>query len=165
MKRNLKWILLISLLMVFLSACGGGAAAPSGEPIITISGELGATNADDNFDFDEAMFSENKTELVINDPWLGDGLKYSGMTLASILEVVKAPDSATTMTIVARDGFELEIPIEDAQNMDILLVHWNDGKALSDDDGGPVKLAFSEKARETYLDDEWIWWVEEVKIK
>jgi len=31
--------------------------------------------------------------------------------------------------------------------------------------GGPVKVVFPADARETYVDDQWMWWVVEVQIQ
>ncbi len=158
-------LVVLVLIAVAFTACSSAPAAPTGETTLVVTGNLGVTNAGDNFEFDAEMFSNNLTELVINDPWMGDGLNYSGMTLASILEVVEAPESATSVIVVAQDGFELVIPIEDALKWDILLVHFIDGEPLTEDNGGPVKIAFPDEARETYLDDNWVWWVVEVIIE
>lgn len=160
-----KMLVLISLLLLtgLLVACGSKKEV--GEPVLTVSGDIKKTNSDDKYIFDEAMFEEQSVDMTIDDVWLGDGMKYSGILLSDIIDIVKPESDVDTIQIVATDGKTVKVDLEDAKAMDILMVHYLDGEILGDDVGGPVKIAYGDEAQEVYPEDNWAWWVVELKFK
>lgn len=158
-------ILMITLILIsgLLSACQKQAAL--GDTLIKVTGDIGKTNSGNAYILDEAAFEKHSVELTIDDPWMGDGLKYKGILLKDLIDIVDPADSAKTFSLVATDGKAVDVAIADAEKWDIMLVHWADGAILDEKTGGPVKIAFSADARATYPDDMWMWWVVEVKVK
>ncbi len=67
--------------------------------------------------------------------------------------------------LIATDGKAFDISIADAQKYDIMLAHWVDGALLTEENGGPVKVAYSDDAKATYADEQWAWWVVGVTVK
>jgi hypothetical protein len=167
-----KRVLFVVLLVALLSAgCGPkatpipeGLTAPTGDVILTISGEVGTPNAGDLCQFDAALLDRFAIEQTIDDPWMGDGLVYRGVTLAKIWELCGAAADAAAATLVATDGMEVVIAAEDLQAWPIMLAYQVGGADLVEETGGPVKLVFPAEARDTYADEQWMWWVAEVKI-
>lgn len=163
MKR--KMLVLISLLLLagVLVACGSKGEV--GEPVLTVTGDIKKTNSGDKYVFDEEMFKEQSVDMTIDDVWLGDGMKYSGILLSDIIDIVKPESDVSTINVVATDGKAVKVDLEDAKTMDMLMVHYLDGEILGEDVGGPVKIAFGDEAQEVYPEDSWAWWVVELKFK
>jgi hypothetical protein len=157
---------LLSLLLIagMLAGCAQKAATV-GESVIKITGKIGTTNSGSDYVLDEAAFTAKSVEKTMDDPWMGDGLKYKGILLKDLIEMVKPASDATVLSLVATDGKSVDVSIEDAKKWDIMLVHYADGTALDEKMGGPVKIAFPADARQTYADEQWMWWLVEVKVK
>ncbi len=47
---------------------------------------------------DQAAFDAKAVELTYNDPWMGDGLKYKGILLKDLIDLVKPAADATTIS-------------------------------------------------------------------
>ena len=153
-----------AIFATLLVGCGGGNAEV-GEALITVKGDIGKTNSGDNYILDQAAFDELSTELVYNDPWMGDGLAYKGILLKDLIDLVKPGDDVTIVSLVATDGKAFDIALADAEMYDIILAHWVDGNLLDEGNGGPVKVAYPDDAKATYPDENWAWWVVTVNFK
>ena len=157
--------ILISILVLVAMLAGCAQEGEVGDALLTVTGDIGKTNSGDNYVFDEARFEEHSVDLVIDDVWMGDGQEYKGILLSDIIAIVKPGPDATTIQVIAVDGKSADVAIEDAKNMDILMVHYLGGALLGEDLGGPVKIAFGADAQEVYPDESWMWWVAELKFK
>jgi len=163
MRKSIFILISVMILATMLAGCAQEAEV--GDAIMTVSGDIGNTNSGDKYVFDEARFEEHSVDLVIDDVWMGEGQQYRGILLSSVIEIVKPGSDVTTISVIAVDGKSAEVAIEDAMNMDILMVHYLDGTILGEDIGGPLKIAFGAEAQEVYPDDSWMWWVAELKFK
>ncbi|NMC79652.1 MAG: molybdopterin-dependent oxidoreductase [Chloroflexi bacterium] len=159
-------LVLLSLIIIagMLAACGGASGTVE-NPILKVTGKIQEKNSGDAYALDEAAFEKNSVEQTMDDPWMGDGLKYKGILLSKLIELVKPASDATALSLVATDGKAIDIPIEDANQWGIMLAHWSDGTVLDEKTGGPVKVAFPAEARQKYADEQWMWWIVEVKVK
>lgn len=157
--------ILISMLVLAAMLAGCAQEGEVGDALLTVTGDIGKTNSGDNYVFDEARFVEHSVDLVINDVWMGDGQEYKGILLSDIIDIVKPGSGVTTISVIAVDGKSADVAIEDAKNMEILMVHYLSGALLGEDLGGPVKIAFGADAQEVYPDESWMWWVAELKFK
>jgi len=163
MRKSIFILISVMILATMLAGCAQEAEV--GDAIMTVTGDIGNTNSGDKYVFDEARFEEHSVDLVIDDVWMGEGQQYRGILLSSVIEIVKPGSDVTTISVIAVDGKSAEVAIEDAMNMDILMVHYLDGTILGEDIGGPLKIAFGADAQEVYPDDSWMWWVAELKFK
>lgn len=164
MKKTILVVISLFVIASLLAACGG-AAKPTGATLLKVTGDIGKTNDGSNYVLDEAAFEANSVELVTDDPWMGDGLNYKGILLSKLIEMVKPGSGVTTISVIATDGKAVDVKIEDAKAWNIMLVHWADGVVLDEKTGGPVKIAFPAEARASYPDEQWMWWVVEIKFK
>jgi hypothetical protein len=96
---------------------------------------------------------------------MGDGLKYKGILLKDLIALVEPGSAVTTVALICTDGKEYDIALADAQNYDITLARWVDGNLLTEENGGPVKVAYSDDAKAVYPDENWAWWVVSVEFK
>jgi hypothetical protein len=163
MKKSMYFVMAIAIFATLLVGCGGGAEV--GDALITVKGDIGKTNSGDNYVLDQAAFDELSVELTYNDPWMGDGLKYKGILLKDLIDLVKPGNDVTIVSLVCTDGKAYDIALADAEAYDIILAHWVDGTLLDEGNGGPVKVAYSDDARATYPDENWAWWVVAVEFK
>lgn len=157
MRKSIYIILALAIFATFLAGCG--SSAPVGNALITVKGDIGKTNSDKTYVLDQAAFDEHSVELTYNDPWMGDGLKYKGILLKDLIDLVKPGKDVTTVTLVCTDGKSFDIAIADAEMYDIMLARWVDGTELDESNGGPVKVAYPDDAKETYPDENWAWWL------
>jgi hypothetical protein len=143
----------------------GPLPAPAGDVILKVTGDLEMPNVGDECHFDADLFDTYAIEQTLDDPWMGDGLEYRGLTLAKVWELCGGSDEATAVVLVAEDGMTVEIAAADLMEWPIMLAYQVGSEDLINDLGGPVKLVFPAEARETYLDEQWMWWVAEIQIK
>lgn len=164
MKKSVYLVLILVLLAGVLASCGG-KAAEVGDALITVKGNIGEKNSGDNYVLDQAAFDAKSVELTYNDPWMGDGLKYKGILLKDLIALVKPGSDVKTVSLICTDGKAYDVTLADAQKYDIILARWVDGEALTEENGGPVKVAFPDDARATYADENWAWWIVAVEFK
>ncbi len=166
MKKTMYVFLAVVLFATLLTSCGAKqSAANLGPALLTVKGDIGTTNSGSNYVLDQAAFDASSVELTYNDPWMGDGLKYKGILLKDLINLVKPASSVSTVALICTDGKEYDIALADAQNFDIMLARWVDGNALDESNGGPVKVAYPDPAKATYPDENWAWWVVSVEFK
>jgi hypothetical protein len=164
MKKSLYIVLAIVLFSTLLVGCGTSNAAV-GDALVTVKGDIGKTNSGSNYVLDQAAFDSKSVELTYNDPWMGDGLKYKGILLKDLIDMVKPGKDVTKVSLIATDGKAFDIALEDAKNYDIMLPRWVDGTLLDEKNGGPVKVAYPDDAKSVYPDENWAWWVVSAEFK
>lgn len=164
MKKSLFILVAVAMFATLLVGCGA-KDAPVGDALITVTGKIGKTNSGNNYVLDQAAFDANSVEMIYNDPWMGDGLKYKGILLKDLIALVKPASDVTTVSLIATDGKAFDIALADAKQYNIILARWVDGALLTEANGGPVKVAYSDDAKATYPDEQWAWWVVSVKFK
>lgn len=165
MKKILVALLAILMLGAMLVGCAPKEKAVElGPALLTVSGKIGSPNSGETFVVDQAMFDAKSVEVKMDDPWMGDGITYKGILIRDLVAAMDVPDDATTVRVIATDGKGIDIAIADAEKWDIMLAHWADGVELTNDLGGPVKIAFPADARATYVDDMWMWWLTTAEV-
>jgi hypothetical protein len=156
----------LTLLVVALPACAPKTpVAPTGEVLLTVKGNIGASNVGDEYQFDLDMIKKEGKDLKTNDPWLETEFTYTGLPLSRLVEMVKPGSGATTLKFVASDGYTVEVKIADCTGTDILLAYAADGADLLPDLGGPLKLAFADSISDTYPPESWGWMIVEVTVQ
>jgi hypothetical protein len=161
MKKSLFVLVLLAMVVALLAGC---APKATGTPLVTVTGKIKGGN----YVLDQAAFDANSTELTYNDPWMGDGLKYKGILLSKLVELVKPDSSATIISLVATDGKAFDIPLTAGTKYNVMLARWVDGTLLDEKNGGPVKVAYPDDAKGTdpaFADENWAWWVVSVVFK
>jgi hypothetical protein len=164
MKKSLYIVVAIAVFATLLVGCGGGGGAV-GTALVTVKGDIGKTNSGSTYVLDQAAFDSKSVELTYNDPWMGDGLKYKGILLKDLIDLVKPGGDVATVALICTDGKEYDVALADAKNYDIMLARWVDGNLLDESNGGPVKVAYPDDAKSIYPDENWAWWVVSVEFK
>jgi len=159
-----NWMWWLVEIQIGASSAAEVLPAPSGDLILTVTGDLDAPNVGDECVFDADLFDDYAITQDMDDPWMGDGLDYRGVTLATIFELCGGSADAETVTLVADDGMTLEIAAADLKEWPIMVAYQVGGEDLPVELGGPVKMVYPADAGETYGDDFWMWWLVEVQI-
>lgn len=152
------------LLLLLLAGClAQKPSGPTGEVILTVSGNITTVNVKDTYQFDmEALKLLPFTTIRTPDPHLDATIEYGGVLLADILTAVGAKN-AKEIKIVAKDGYSAVIKVEDV-NLGILIAYTADGEEIPEDRGGPLKVIYSEEAQKVYSPDAWVWWITNLEI-
>jgi hypothetical protein len=121
------------------------AAAPLGEPaghvILTVDGQIGATNGAGAARFDLAMLDAMpKRATTAETPWFDGARTFEGPLLSEVLEAVGA--EGTELRVRAINGYEAVIPLDDVAAWPIILATRIDGKPLSIRDKGPIFVIY-----------------------
>jgi hypothetical protein len=166
MKKMLFVVLAAAMMLGMLASCAdnsGAAPTITGPSLVTVKGKIAAGT----YQLDQAAFDKNSKEGPYFDPWVGKAGKdvtVKGIMLKDLITLVKPAADATTISLIATDGKNFDVPIADAQKYNIILSRWIDGTALDEKTGGPVKVAYPKDATQ-YKPEQWAWWIVSVEFK
>jgi hypothetical protein len=136
---------LIALVVAWISVAArpeaGELPAPTGRPVLEVSGAIGRTNAPGKALFDLAMLEALGTrELVTTTPWTEGELRFSGVDPRSLLAAVEA--RGTELEITALDGYRAVVPLADLERFPTLLATRRDGRPMPVRERGPLWLVY-----------------------
>lgn len=184
-KTTLKAMLLL-LALILLCACsttttnhvetvsaatlepGEAIPLPSGELILTVSGEIRVTNRDDQLLLDlQTIEKMGLVKYTVHDPWLDEEVTYTGVLMSDLLNFAGLSDAATVISLHALDNYETKITISDIQEWPILLATQTDGEYMTIENSGPTRIIFP---YDTYPDlaparDMSIWNLDRMEIR
>ena len=72
--------------------------------------------------------------------WSRFDVKWEGVQLSRLLAMARPAAEASHLAITAYDGYTTNVPLEEGLKDDVLLVHTADGKPLSVEHGGPLRM-------------------------
>lgn len=135
----------LALLLAGCTVSSRGAAAalpaPTGEPILTVSGSLGVANGDGAAAFDRGMLERlGVSSFTTSTPWYERPVAFEGVLVANLLSAVGA--KGRTVTAVALNDYATEIPVSDFQRFGVLLALKRDGAYMPVRDKGPIFLIY-----------------------
>ncbi|GED21129.1 molybdopterin-dependent oxidoreductase [Halomonas halmophila] len=144
--RSLRVMPVVMLLAVTLASFKAVAALeplpePSGEVILTISGDITHTNAGDEARFDRAMLNHLASRTIVTDtPWHEEASRFEGPLFTALLDAVGA--EAEQVRVGALNGFEAKIPVTDFQRYDVILAMRFNGDRVPIRDFGPLLVMY-----------------------
>jgi len=134
----------VMILLGFLTVNAAAAdplPAPSGKPILTISGKIATTNKDGTAQFDREMLEELGLETVeTNTPWYSGPVKFEGVSLDKLMKRVGA--SGERAVVVALNDYSSEIPMEDFAKYNVILALKRNGEYMPVRDKGPLFVIY-----------------------
>ena len=145
----------------------GSLAAPAGEVVLAVSGQVTITNAHGKAEFDLAMLDAlPQRETVTSTPWHDGRHSFSGPTLASILEAAGA--SGVNLRIAALNDYAADMPMEDAETTPVILATRIDGEEIAIRDKGPLFVIYPfdeqpELFNEVYFNRS-VWQVDAIEV-
>jgi len=118
-----------------------GLEPPAGEVVLTLSGQLSRTNADGVAEFDLAMLDAlPQRETVTATPWHDGRHSFSGPTLSALIDAVGA--TGGSLHIVALNDYAIDLPMEDALTIPVILATRIDEEEIPVRDKGPLFVIY-----------------------
>ncbi|GKX33594.1 MAG: oxidoreductase [Rhizobiaceae bacterium MnEN-MB40S] len=158
------------LLTAIFASAGQTADLPSpeGDVILTVSGEVGATNHDDAAVFDlEMLKAMPETSFKTSTIWTEGENEFRGVRLSDLLEVVDAQGSE--LHAIALNDYAVDIPTADAIPDGPIIAYQMNGKEMSVRDKGPLWIVFpydqDAKFRTELVYSQSIWQLDRIEVR
>lgn len=93
-------------------------------------------------------------------------LLFEGVLMRSVMEHVQA--HGKTVTAIATNGYQIDIPVQDFHDFDVLLAWAADGERLSPDDKGPFWIVYPRDQHDVLqdirYDYRWVWQLKRLRV-
>jgi hypothetical protein len=152
---------LVWLLLCFaLPALARPLPAPTGEVILTISGDIDFKNGAEGASFDRQMLEALGVErLRTSSPWTDGVVEFEGVPARAVLEAVGA--RGRTVVASALNDYLIEIPVSDFQDYPVLFALKMNGRELTVRDRGPIWIVYPRddfpELRNERVNARWVW--------
>ena len=122
-------------------AMAGALEAPTGPVILTVSGAIQNTNADDGANFDRAMLVRIGTTVVTTvTPWTEGAVTFGGVLARDLMNAVGA--SGSRVRAIALNDYTVDIPLSDLVDGEVVLALTLDGEPMRVRDKGPIWIIY-----------------------
>ncbi len=142
--RKLMALSVGAALVAFTTIANAGSvpiAAPTGDPVLTVSGYIQNANAEGTAVFDMAMLMAlPATTFSTSTIWTEGVRQFTGVQLSDLIEAVEAKGS--TLKATAINDYAVEIPFTDAIDSGPILAYEIDGKEMSVREKGPLWIVY-----------------------
>jgi DMSO/TMAO reductase YedYZ molybdopterin-dependent catalytic subunit len=126
------------LVVVSLATCGSGA--PDADWTLEVSGAVGnplALSYDELVDMPQTDLEDILMERSTGEDTVGS---WSGVALTEIMDQAGAPADYASITVIAADGYAIEVPKDELQDGIVALKEEGEWIATADPDHGPIRL-------------------------
>lgn len=138
---GLSAVLLIGSLLLSMPLVAESLPAPTGEVILTVSGNIEHTNAGAQAHLDRDMLMAMEPRVIeTNTPWHSEPGRFEGPLFRAVLSAVGA--RGERVQVQALDGFEAEIPVSDLETYDVILAMKRNGDTMAIRDLGPLFVLY-----------------------
>ncbi|MHA6346670.1 putative pterin-binding protein [Roseivivax sp. CAU 1761] len=159
-------LICVALLLSPRFAAAEALPAPAGMPLLTVSGQIAATNAGTAAQFDRDMLEAlDWREIETFTSFTEGPQRFAGPTLVSLLDRLGAEGS--TVALTALNDYRIEFPLSYAADHDVLLTLDHDGAPMSIRRKGPIWVVFpldEAGAAAKRFDGEMIWQLDRLQI-
>lgn len=170
---QVRTLMFVAIVGVGLGHVGTGAVAglletPNGPVILTVSGAIQNTNADDGAKFDRAMLERIGTSVVTTiTPWTDGEVTFGGVLARDLMNAVGAAGSQ--VHAIALNDYTVDIPLSDLVGGEVLLALTLDGEPMRVRDKGPIWIVYPAESptelqnRETRR--KMVWQLKELRVE
>lgn len=114
---------------------------PAGAPILVVDGRITEINQDGAAAFDLALLrSLPQVKLRTTTPWSDGVSEFEGVRMRDLLDRLGA--QGTQVIAAGLDEYQVDIPMADFRDYEVLLAYAKDGVALPPDDKGPLWIVY-----------------------
>ena len=133
--------LILGITVIATPAIADELAAPTGAVIVEISGNIGNTNGDGIARFDLAMLQAlRQVEHHTTTPWDEEKTTYTGPLARDVLNAVGA--QGTVLVATALNDYQVEIPIAEFAEYDVIFALMRDGEIMTVRERGPIFIVY-----------------------
>jgi hypothetical protein len=134
----------LSLVLIFgliSPASADDLPAPQGEVILTVSGDISATNVDETLTLDRQMLSAlPATTFETSTIWTDGVHTFTGVSLVDLIDVLGMENGRLLATAI--NDYTVEIPVTDAVEGGPIIAYLMDGAEMSVRDKGPLWVIY-----------------------
>lgn len=148
---SIRTVLAATALALFINGPASTAelGVPSGEIVLSVSGDLSMTNADGAALFDIAMLEElGSTSFSTETPWTDGVQAFEGVSLMALMAALGVSDG--TLKATAINDYAVDIPVADAVEGGPIISFRRNGEAMSVRDKGPLWVVYPYDLNEAY---------------
>jgi hypothetical protein len=139
--------------------------APKGEVVLTVSGDIGTANKGKKLELDLASLEKmRQVRVEAAEPFLKRRVTFEGVLLSDLLAVAGVPDSASKVSLTALDDYKVDFKVADVRSSQMLLATKADGKHMTVERSGPIRIVFPDSSSLGHNPDLWIWSVSSMKV-
>lgn len=188
METNLKRLLIITICIAVVFFAGLSLAERPTKPLISesgsgqtgaaldgvdstvqlqITGAISGNNSSERTDVGMKLLETLPSHSLRTSTVVTDGiLKFDGVLMRDLLDHVGA--RGKTVTATARNGYEVEIPVKDFKDFDVLLAWSADNERLKTDDKGPFWIIYPRDQhpilQDIRYDYRWVWQLKALRV-
>ncbi len=142
--------------------------SPSGDVVLTVSGEIELTNVGDTAAFDlEMLQTLERTELETSTIWTEGTQRFAGVRLGTLLRHLGAVGG--NIGASALNEYFIDIPYEDAESGAALIAYERNGEPMSVRDKGPLWVVFPYDQSAQYRSEVYfsrsIWQMDRIEVE
>ena len=142
---------------------------PQAEPILTVTGKVGAMNGQDELLMDRTTIEQSGlVEYTVTDPFEERAIRYQGVLMRDLLALWQVAEDAKTVELTALNDYQITIPIADFHQYPVLFALQADGVYMQPDYRGPAMLVYPVDQYQIDLvavERNWIWQIKAIKIQ
>jgi hypothetical protein len=143
---GIQYLVSLALMAAFVTLSGANAQdrklpPPTGEPILTVEGNIQVTNADGKALFDRAMLEElGMSSIETTTPWYDKSMVFEGVLVDRIMKLVEA--EGTEVVAIALNDYRTTVPIKDFEEFEVILALKRDKEYMTVKDKGPLFIVY-----------------------
>ena len=142
-------------------------AAPQGDVILTVSGDIDVTNAGDILQFDrEQLAALDTTTFKTTTIWSAGVNTFEGASLSALTALLDLKDGKLLATAI--NDYTVEIPVSDAVEGGPIIAFLMNGAEMSIRDKGPLSIVYpydaSDDFRSEVVYSRSIWQLDRIEV-
>lgn len=124
-------------------------ASPTGEVVLTVTGDIAARNQGDSAVFDLDMLRAlGEVSFATTTPWTEGVQEFTGVSLQALVEELGVTDGSIKATAI--NDYAIDIPVSNAVEGGPILAYLQNGERMSVRDKGPLWLVYPYDLNESY---------------
>ena len=141
MKTILPAITLLTTICASTMSVAADLPKPTGEVVLTVSGNLANTNHGEDAQFDREMLAAlGTTEITTSSPWYEQPVTFEGVLLETLIEYVGG--QGTNINAIALNDYGTSIPMSDVDDTGVILATKLNGQDMEVRDKGPIFVIY-----------------------
>lgn len=149
---------------------GDDVPAPTGDVVLTITGDITTTNVDDTLQFDLATLEQLGLVTYSVDDLQAEARRvtFTGVLVRTLLDVAGAAADATELHASALNDYTITIPRSDIDDYPVLLATMADGARMPVERYGPTRIVYPYDDFDldsTVYDPRWIWQLATIDVQ
>ncbi|WP_394152898.1 oxidoreductase [Loktanella salsilacus] len=143
-------------------------AAPQGDVLLTVTGDIEVTNVGETLQLDrEQLAALDMSSFDTTTIWSDGVHTFAGTSLAAIVDFLNVTDG--TILATAINDYTVEIPVSDAVEGGPIIATLMDGEEMSVRDKGPLWIVYPYDSRNDYRSEvvysRSIWQLDRIEVK